>query len=97
MDKGKNVTLSIFVKFLSAFVKALSWKSRTFAPEINRVLFYAIPLGMGSTKNNKQSAQESPSVDDHRHKEAKEFTRQLVEELLSSSDASDKSGHGGKV
>ena len=52
------------------------------------MLFYAIPLGMGSTKNNKQSTQESPSVEEQRHKEAKEFTRQLVEELLSSADAS---------
>jgi hypothetical protein len=38
---GKNGTLSDFVKLLSAFAKAFSENSCTFAPEINRVLFYA--------------------------------------------------------
>jgi hypothetical protein len=33
--------------------------------------------------NNNQSTQESSSVSQHRHQAAKEFTKELIEELLS--------------
>ena len=39
---GKNGTLSDFVKLLSAFAKAFSKISTTFALDFGRVLFYAI-------------------------------------------------------
>jgi hypothetical protein len=43
---------------------------------------------MGIAKNSNKSAEESPSAAEQRHKEAKKFTRDLVEELLSSTDDS---------
>ena len=43
---------------------------------------------MGKKENNNQSAQESPSVSQHRHQEAKDFTKEVIEELFSS-DKSD--------
>lgn len=51
------------------------------------MLFYAIPLVMGMMKNIKKKSEES-SVSERRHKEAKDYTRGLVEELLSSTDDS---------
>ena len=38
--------------------------------------------------NNNQSTQESPPVSQHRHQEAKDFTKEVIEELFSS-DKSD--------
>lgn len=58
------------------------------------MLFYAIPLVMGMMKNIKKKSEES-SVSERRHKEAKDYTRGLVEELLSSTDETDASGRGG--
>ena len=43
---------------------------------------------MGKKENNNQSAQESSSVSQHRHQEAKDFTKEVIEELFSS-DKSD--------
>jgi hypothetical protein len=73
---------------LSAFAKAISEIYTTFAPEFNRVLFCAIYSGMENKKNNNQSTQESSSVSQHRHQEAKDFTKEVIEELFSS-DKSD--------
>ncbi len=39
---------------------------------------------MGKKENNNQSAQESPSVSQRRHEAAKDYTRELIGELLSS-------------
>ena len=58
------------------------------------MLFYAIPLVMGMMKNIKKKSEES-SVSERRHKEAKDYTRGLVEELLSSTDTTEASGRGG--
>ncbi len=44
---------------------------------------------METKKNDKQSAKDTSSVSQRRHEEAKEFTKELIEELLSS--ASDNS------
>jgi hypothetical protein len=41
---------------------------------------------MKEKKNNKQS-QESSSVSQHRHDAAKDYTRELIEEILSANDA----------
>ncbi len=43
---------------------------------------------METKKNDKQSTQESSSVSQHRHQEAKDFTKEVIEELFSS-DKSD--------
>ena len=45
---------------------------------------------MENKKNDNQSTQESSSVSQHRHQEAKDFTKEVIEELFSS-DKSDKS------
>jgi hypothetical protein len=37
--------------------------------------------------NNNQSTQESSSVSHHRHQAAKEFTKEVIEELFSSASA----------
>ena len=42
---------------------------------------------METKKNNSQSEPESPSAAQHRHEAAKDYTRELVEELLSSDDS----------
>jgi hypothetical protein len=39
---------------------------------------------MENKNNDKHSAKETPSVSQRRHEEAKEFTKTLIEELLSS-------------
>ncbi|MBR1381799.1 MAG: hypothetical protein IJ554_04930 [Paludibacteraceae bacterium] len=39
---------------------------------------------MENKNNDKHSAKETPSVSHRRHEEAKEFTKTLIEELLSS-------------
>ena len=95
----KNSILSDFVKFLSAFAKAVSVFYTTFAPEINRVLLvYALPVlfftrswrilshaqGMENNENNNHSEQESSSHSQHRHEAAKDYTKELIEEILSS-------------
>ena len=49
-------------------------------------------MGMSSTKNDKKSAEEPSSEAQQRHKQAKDFTRQMMEELLTPPDTSDKSG-----
>ena len=38
---------------------------------------------MENKKNNNQSTQESSSVSQHRHQEAKNFTKEVIEELFS--------------
>ncbi|MBR6304982.1 MAG: hypothetical protein IKR37_05115 [Paludibacteraceae bacterium] len=43
---------------------------------------------METKKNNSQSEPESPSAAQHRHEAAKDYTRELVEELLSSAHPS---------
>ena len=73
---------------MSAFAKAISEIYTTFAPEFNRVLFCAVYSGMENKKNDNQSTQESSSVSQHRHQEAKDFTKEVIEELFSS-DKSD--------
>ena len=45
---------------------------------------------MENKKNDNQSTQESSSVLQHRHQEAQNFTKEVIEELFSS-DKSDKS------
>ena len=42
---------------------------------------------MGKKENNNQSAQESSSVSQHRHQEAKDFTKEVIEELFSSDES----------
>ena len=37
--------------------------------------------------NNNQSTQESPPVTQHRHQEAKDFTKEVIEELFFSASA----------
>jgi len=69
---------------LSAFVKAVSKKFATFAPEFERVLFYATPMGMETKKNDNLAEQESAEVSQLRHEAAKDYTKELIEELLSS-------------
>ena len=43
---------------------------------------------METKKNNSQSEPESPSAAQHRHEAAKDYMRELVEELLSSAHPS---------
>jgi hypothetical protein len=51
---------------------------------------------MEDAKNDKQTGQESLSEVHPRHKQAREFTRELIEEQLSSSsDTSDSPGRAG--
>ena len=52
------------------------------------MLFCAVYSGMENKKNDNQSTQESSSVSQHRHQEAKDFTKEMIEELFSS-DKSD--------
>ncbi len=42
---------------------------------------------MEDKKNNTQSTRESSSVSQHRHQEAKDFTKEVIEELFSSASA----------
>lgn len=41
-------------------------------------------------KNNSEPEKESPIVEQHRHEEAINFTRELVEEIVSSANSSSK-------
>lgn len=41
-------------------------------------------------KNNSEPEKESPIVEQHRHEEAINFTRELVEEMVSSANSSSK-------
>jgi len=75
--------LSVFVKHLSAFAKTVSLNFTTFAPEFDRVLFYAIRKGMETKGNSSQTEQESSAVSQLRHEAAMDYTRELIEELLS--------------
>ena len=45
---------------------------------------------MDTMKNNSEPEKESPIVEQHRHEEAINFTRELVEEIVSSANSSSK-------
>lgn len=51
------------------------------------MLFCAVYSGMENKKNDNQSTQESSSVSQHRHQEAKDFTKEVIEELFSSDES----------
>lgn len=75
--------MSIFVKLLSAFTKTVSLNFTTFALDFGRVLFYAIRMGMETKGNSNQTEQETSAASRLRHEAAKDYTRELIEELLS--------------